>query len=336
MVKTKIVCTLGPASAKAAVLRKMIRNGMDVARLNFSHGKKEELLDRIKTVRSLNKSMGRHIRFLGDLQGHRIRVGRLSSPMELKKNTSVRLVRNKRSLSRQDIPFDYMGPLRYIKKGQSIFIDDGNIALEVTGVSKDSLKAKVIVGGTLKPNKGINMPGAKLEFGAMSQKDREDIRFCKENGIDFIAQSFVRTPGDIIEVRKVLGDGSGCKVFAKIESIEGIKNIDAIIRVSDGIMVARGDMGVSLPVYQVPVMQKMIIRKCRTAGKPVITATQMLESMTEHRLPTRAEVSDVANAVLDGTTMVMLSGETAVGKYPAETVKMMNCILEYTEEFGRL
>jgi len=206
----------------------------------------------------------------------------------------------------------------------------------VIGRVKNALKAKVVVGGLLKEHKGVNIPEAKLEFSGISQKDIQDIIFCEKNAIDYIAQSFVRTKEDILEVRKELKPGSPSKVIAKIESREGIKNIDEIIKVSDGIMIARGDMGVSLPIYKIPVIQKMIIKKCNRAGKFVITATQMLErleSMTENRMPTRAEVTDVANAIIDGTDFVMLSAESAVGKYPVETVMMMNNIIKFTEKY---
>jgi len=185
----------------------------------------------------------------------------------------------------------------------------------------------------LKAHKGVNIPDARLEFGGLSQKDAVDIRFCESQGVDYIAQSFVCSKKDIMDVRKILKEGSRCRIIAKIENRDGIKNIDEIIKVSDGVMVARGDMGVSLPVYEVPMIQKTIIKKCRRAGKFVITATQMLESMTENRIPTRAEVSDVANAIIDGSNFVMLSGESAVGKYPVETVDMMNQIIKFTEKY---
>jgi pyruvate kinase len=201
----------------------------------------------------------------------------------------------------------------------------------VIGKTTDSLKTKVITGGLLKPYKGVNIPHARLEFGGISRKDVEDIIFCKKNNIEYIAQSFVRSRKDILDVKNVLGPGSGCRIIAKIECREGIRNIDQIMEVSDGIMIARGDMGVSLPIYEIPVIQKIIIKKCNRAGKFVITATQMLESMTENLRPTRAEVNDVANAIIDGTDFVMLSAESAVGKYPVEAVYMMNNIIKFTE-----
>jgi pyruvate kinase len=249
----------------------------------------------------------------------------------LKKGRIVWLTPQNIKGSHEIIPFDYRGPLSSIKNGCQIFIDDGNIALEVIGRSKNRLRARVISGGLLKEHKGVNIPEAKLEFGRIGLKDVEDISFCEAHGVEYIAQSFVRTGRDILDVRKSLKPGSRCRVIAKIENREGIKNIDEIIKASDGIMIARGDMGVSLPIYEIPFIQKMIIKKCNRAGKFVITATQMLESMTENLRPTRAEVTDVANAIIDGTDYVMLSAESAVGKYPVEAVAMMNNVIKFTE-----
>ncbi|MFA5362960.1 MAG: pyruvate kinase [Candidatus Omnitrophota bacterium] len=332
MVKTKIICTLGPASSSETMIRKMMRAGMDVARLNFSHGKPPELVHRIGLIRLLNGKSRRRMKILGDLQGHRIRVGGLNAPVLLKKSRVVWLIQQSIIGSHEIIPFDYQGSLSSIKNGYQIFIDDGNIALEVIGRTKNRLKAKVIVGGLLKEYKGVNIPQARLEFGCISQKDVQDIAFCEKHAVEYIAQSFVRTKNDISDVKKLLKTDSRCRIIAKIENREGIKNIDEIIKVSDGIMIARGDMGVSLPIYEIPVVQKMIIKKCNRAGKFVITATQMLESMTENIRPTRAEVTDVANAIIDGTDFVMLSAESAVGKYPVETIAMMNNIIKFTEK----
>ena len=331
MVKTKIICTLGPTSSSETVVRKMMFAGMDVARLNFSHGKPQDLLHKIGLIRLLNTKYRRRIKLLGDLQGHRIRIGDLAMPVELKKHQIIWLTQQRIKGSHENIPFDYQGPLRSIKNGYQIFIDDGNITLEVIGRAKDRVKARVIIGGLLKEHKGVNIPEAKLEFGGMSIKDKQDILFCEKQGVEYIAQSFVRTKRDMLEVRKLLGKSSQCQVIAKIENREGIRNIDEIIRASDGIMIARGDMGVSLPIYEIPIIQKMIIRKCNSARKFVITATQMLESMTENLRPTRAEVTDVANAMIDGTDFVMLSAETAIGKHPVESVNMMNQIIKFTE-----
>ena len=333
MVKTKIICTLGPASSSETVLRKIMRAGMDVARLNFSHGKLQDLSHKIGLIRLLNTKYRRRIKLLGDLQGHRIRIGYLSIPIELKKHRIVWLTQQKIKGSHEKIPFDYQGPLSSIKNGHQIFIDDGNITLKVIDRAKDGIKARVIIGGLLKEHKGVNIPEAKLEFGPISRKDIQDIFFCEKHGVEYIAQSFVRTKKDILDVRKLLKASSRCRLVAKIENREGIKNVDEIIKVSDGIMIARGDMGVSLPIYEIPVVQKMIIKKCNRAGKFVITATQMLESMTENLRPTRAEVTDVANAIIDGTDFVMLSAESAVGKHPVETVMMMNNVIKFTERY---
>lgn len=333
--RTKIICTLGPSSTEREVLRQMTLAGMDVVRLNFSHGSYEHRLERIQTIRQLNKKQRRSVKILGDLEGYRIRIGRLAAPVKLKKNSTIWLTQTKTSGSGNKIPFDYEGNLKAIKNGHNIFIEDGRICLRVTGRKKGALKCAVILAGIVRERKGVNIPEAKLEFSSLTAKDRQDIGFCVANRVDLIAQSFVRNKEDILKVRKLLGEaGKSIKVIAKIENREGIRNIDSIIKVSDGIMIARGDMGISIPIYEVPVVQKRIIRKCNRAGKFVITATQMLESMTEDRLPTRAEVTDVANAVLDGSDYVMLSGETAVGRYPVETVRMMDQIIRFTEKEG--
>ena len=306
--------------------------GMDIARLNFSHGGTDEFLEKIRLIRKLNTKYKRHLRILGDLQGHRIRIGSLKQPVELKKKQIVTMA-GLGGRSKGAIPFDYRGSLNRIKKGSHIFIDDGNIDLEVTGHKLNALQARVIAGGLLKGNKGVNIPQAKLEFGRISAKDKADIAFCEEQAIDYIAQSFVRSENDVKEVRALLSSGSGIRTVAKIENSEGIKNIDSIIKASDGIMIARGDMGVSLPIYEIPVIQKVLINKCNLAGKFAITATQMLESMTENFRPTRAEVTDVANAIIDGTDFVMLSAESAVGKYPVQATSMMNDIIKFTEGY---
>ncbi len=319
--RTKIICTLGPASSSETILRKMMISGMDVVRLNFSHGSAEHRLKRINTVRKLNKKYRRAIKIMGDLEGFRIRIGSLKSPIHLKKRAKVYLGGS--------IPFDYKGNIHDIKPGNMVFIDDGNIALKVLGYQKKSLRCEVVIGGLLRAHKGVNIPKAKLKFKGVTDKDRANIRFASGHRLDYLAQSFVRNKKDVLSIKKLIG--GKIKIIAKIENREGINNIDEIIKVSDGIMIARGDMGISVPIYKIPIIQKDIIRKCNRAKKPVITATQMLESMTENKIPTRAEVTDVANAVLDGTDFVMLSGETAVGKYPVGTVQMMEHIINYTE-----
>lgn len=335
MPKTKIICTLGPSSSRASVLYKMMRVGMDVARLNFSHGTREEHLARINLIRTLNRKYRRHVRILGDLEGYRIRIGKLKDgkPVGIKKRQVVWLTQDNVPGEGDRLPFDYQGPLSQIKKGQHIFIDDGNIALVAEGSTKTAVKTRVVIAGIVKEHKGINMPETRLTFKGLTDRDKSNLRFCVEEKLDFVAQSFVRSKDDILDLRTFLkGAGHLPKIVAKIENREGIRNIDSIMSVSDGIMVARGDMGVSLPIWEVPMIQKAIIRKCNRARKFVITATQMLESMTENYLPTRAEVSDVANAILDGTDFVMLSAETAAGAYPSESVRMMNAVIKFTEE----
>lgn len=344
MVKTKIICTIGPGSSAKTLLRKMILGGMDVARLNFSHGDHPQQLRRINLIRELNRRYRRHIRILQDLQGYRIRIGRFKDPepdgsstaakkeIYLKKKASVVLTNKNIPGEKNIIPFDYRGDMKDIAVGSNIYIDDGNIVLTVRARQRYCLKAEVIIPGVLKENKGVNIPDVNLKVRGVTPKDITDIEFGVKNRVDYIAQSFVRDASDIFAVRRLIKNRlPDSRVIAKIENRQGIDNIDEIIDASDGIMIARGDMGVSIPIYEVPIVQKQIIKKCNRAGKFVITATQMLESMVENIRPTRAEVSDVANAILDGSGFVMLSEETAAGKYPVETVKMMNQIIKFTE-----
>ena len=337
MVKTKIIATLGPASNNYTVIRKMVRAGLDVVRLNFSHGSHEEHLHRLELVRQINKKYRRHIRVMQDLEGYRIRVGRFKGRNNkiLKKRTIFRLVNGDDEGDPHFIPFDYRGDLTKIRSGELIYIDDGNIILKVKGSSKKAVKAEVVEGGILKERKGINMPGVHLKFSGLTPKDRIDIEFGTRHKVDYVAQSFVRNKKDVNVVRDIIKPRAPkCLIVAKIESREGIKNIDEIIDSSDGIMIARGDMGISVPIYQIPIIQKRIIKKCNKKKKFVITATQMLEHMTEYSRPTRAEVTDVANAILDGTDFVMLSAESAVGRFPVKSVKTMNDIIKFTENHG--
>jgi pyruvate kinase len=336
MNKTKTICTLGPSSSKEDVLKNLILAGMNVARLNFSHGTHKTHKQSIDIIRRLNKNRRNKIKILQDLEGYRIRVGQFKGPrkmVELIKGNIVTLI-NKLETDKKDvIPFDYEGSLYDIKTGCHIFIDDGNIALKVKSRDRNGIRAEVIVPGILKEHKGINIPDINLKFEGLTGKDKNNLLFGIANKVDFIAQSFVRSKKDIISVREFINQHKfDCPLIAKIENRQGIENIDDIMKVSDGIMIARGDMGVSLPIYEVPIMQKMIVKKCNKRKKFVITATQMLESMTEHLRPTRAEVSDVANAILDGSDYVMLSGETAIGRYPVEAVRMMSDIIRFTEK----
>ena len=331
--KTKILATLGPSSSSPAMLRKLYEAGLDAIRLNFSHGTLTEHEARINLVRELNRKLRRKILILQDLKGNRIRIGGLKKPLELKKRQRVTLVQAATARAADEIPFDYRGSLKVIKKGHFIYIDDGNIALEVKAAGKDSLSCEVTAGGTLKEHKGVNIPLAHLDFPLLSEEDKADIEFGVSHKVDFIAQSFVRSAEDVLAVaRRVKPRLPSCRIISKIEACEAARNLEDIISASDGIMVARGDLGVMFPLWEVPILQKRIIKLCNRLGKPVITATQMLETMTVNPIPTRAEVSDVANAVLDGTDYVMLSAESAAGSYPAEAVRMMNHIVKYTEE----
>ncbi len=335
MPKTKILATLGPASANATVLRKMVRAGLDAVRLNFSHGTHAQHAESIDLVRRLNAKYRRHIRIMQDLEGFRIRVGRFagSKTRELKNLSVLWLTNDETASGPKTIPFDYVGDLTRIKKGQFIFIDDGNLILRVKESSAMRLKTVVVEGGILKERKGINMPGAGIEFEAMTAKDKKDLEFGIEHAVDFVALSFVRNADDVREVAELVKPRlPRCKIVPKIENRQAIDHIDSIIEAADGVMIARGDMGVAIPIYEVPIVQKHIIRKCNEARKFVITATQMLEHMTEHSRPTRAEVTDVANAILDGTDYVMLSAETAAGRFPYESVAMMNEIIKFTEK----
>jgi len=336
MPKTKIIATLGPASSNYTVLRKMFTAGLDVIRLNFSHGSHKQHLDCIMLVRQINKRYRRHIRIMQDLEGLRIRIGKFEGvgTKILKNRTVVWLTNDLQASGPKTIPFDYKGDLGRIKPEQLIYIDDGNLSLRVKSVSGSSIKAEVVEGGILKERKGVNIPGADLEFEGITEKDKKDIEFGIKQKVDYIALSFVRDADDVIKAREIIKPRlPGCRLVAKIESRRAIENIDSIVDASDGIMIARGDMGVAVPIYEVPVIQKRIIKKCNAAKKFVITATQMLEHMTAHSRPTRAEVADVANAIIDGSDFVMLSGETAVGLFPYESVLMMNDIIKFTEKY---
>ena len=335
MPRTKIIATLGPASGTYTVLRKMFSAGLDVVRLNFSHGTYQQHAERIDMVRRLNTKYRRRIRIMQDLEGFRIRIGRFTGPKTrvLKNRSIIWLTNQADAQGPKSIPFDYQGDLRRIGPKQLIYIDDGTLILRVKDSSDSSIKAEVIEGGVLKERKGVNIPGVDLQFDALTAKDKKALAFAIPYGVDYIALSFVRDANDICQVAEIVRPKlPACKLVAKIESRRAIKNIDSIIETSDGIMVARGDMGIAVPIHEVPIIQKQIIRKCNAAGKFVITATQMLEHMTEHSRPTRAEVTDVANAIIDGTDFVMLSAETAVGRYPYESVRMMNEIIKFTEK----
>ena len=333
--KTKIICTLGPAVDSDEMIRKLILSGMDCARFNFSHGIYSEHLERMDRVRRVSESIGKPVALLLDTKGPEIRLGLfndgftvLESGAEFILDTDVKTDGDVR---RVGITYKFLAD--NISVGTKILIDDGKIELRAERLEGDSVICKVINGGRVSNRKSINIPGITLPMDYISPADREDILFGIEQKVDFIAASFVRSGDDVRALRKLLCDNGGenIRIISKIENDSGIKNLEEIIELSDGIMVARGDLGVEVPFNKIPAMQKKMITMCNRAGKLVITATQMLESMTKNPRPTRAEVSDVANAVYDGTSAVMLSGESAAGKYPVETVRIMSDIVEETE-----
>ena len=335
MKKTKIICTMGPNTNDRNLMKALAENGMDIARFNFSHGDYEEQKSRLDMLKSIRDELDLPIAALLDTKGPEIRTGLLKDEKKvtLKEGQTYTLT------TREIVGDDQIGFINYnglpadVEAGNTILIDDGLIELKVQEVVNGTdIVCTVVNGGELGMRKGVNVPNVKIKLPALTEKDKADIRFGIEQGFDFIAASFVRTADAVREIRAMLDEaGSSIQIIAKIENAEGIENLDDIIEASDGIMVARGDMGVEIPAEQVPHIQKTIIRKCNLACKPVITATQMLDSMIRNPRPTRAEVTDVANAVYDGTDAIMLSGETAMGKYPVEALRMMVQIAKETE-----
>ncbi|NBC05199.1 MAG: pyruvate kinase [Bacteroidetes bacterium] len=327
--RTKIVCTLGPSTNTLEKIEKLYLSGMNVARINFSHGSYEDHERSIRFIREVAAKHQYSLPVLMDLQGPKIRVGKMKEGGQVvEENSIVTLTTDDVEGSAEVIPIDYEHLAKDAVTGDQILVDDGLLELRIVKKSDGDLKAKVVVGGMLKSRKGVNLPGVKISMSSLTEKDIEDLEFGLEAGVDFVAMSFVRSARDIQEViSRIRAKGSNAAVIAKIEKPEAVDVIDDIIEETDGIMVARGDLGIEIASERVPLIQKMIIDKCRTAGKPVITATQMLDSMINNPRATRAESSDVANAVLDGTDAVMLSGETAAGKYPFEAVKAMNNII---------
>jgi pyruvate kinase len=323
--KTKIVCTIGPACSSGSVLKEMMRSGMNVARLNLSHGNIEDHRKNIRRIRSLASQLGRVVTILIDLPGPKIRVGTLENePVVLKKDDHVTLTTEHILGTASLIPVDYKRLPQSVSKGSLIFLNDGFLQLRVQEVSDDDVRCKVIIGGPLLSHKGLNLPRAKIFIEAVTDRDLDLIDFGLKQGMDTFGISFVERAYDILKVKEFARKkGKSIYVVAKIERAEAVKNIDEILDVADAIMIARGDLGVQIPIEDVPAVQKKLIRKANLLGRPVITATQMLESMIENIRPTRAEVADVANAILDGTDAVMLSEETAIGKYPVQTVKMI-------------
>ncbi len=333
MRKTKIVCTIGPASDSPEVIGKLIDAGMNVARINFSHGTREEHLARLKTLRRVAEEKGAVLGIMQDIQGPKIRIGDLPGKVMLEVGQTFIITTEECVGSRDRVSVNYPKLPQDVRPGNVIYLDDGLLKLEVTEVKSNDVYCQVAIGGELSSRKGVTLPGVSVDLPAVTEADIEDIKFGVKHGVDMVAASFVRTAEGVETVREAIRSaGADIPVIAKIENHEGVENIDEIIEAADGIMVARGDMGVEMRPEDVPFIQKMIISKCNEAGKPVITATQMLDSMIRNARPTRAEVTDVASAILDGTDAVMLSGETAVGKYPVLAVETMSRIAERAEQ----
>ncbi|BBM35852.1 pyruvate kinase PykF [Pseudoleptotrichia goodfellowii] len=337
---TKVVCTIGPKTESVEMLTKLVESGMNVMRLNFSHGDFEEHGTRIKRIREVMEKTGKNIGILLDTKGPEIRTGKLEGGKDilLEAGNTIAITTDYSHVGNKDkISVSYPGIVDDLKPGNTVLLDDGLVGLEVTEIKGNEIICKVINTGELGETKGVNLPGVSVGLPALSEKDIADLKFGCEQGVDFVAASFIRKASDVAEVRKVLDENGGAniKIIPKIENQEGVDNFDEILELSDGIMVARGDLGVEIPAEEVPFVQKMMIRKCNAAGKPVITATQMLDSMIRNPRPTRAEAGDVANAILDGTDAVMLSGESAKGKYPVEAVQMMASISKRTDEFKK-
>jgi pyruvate kinase len=329
MQKVKILCTIGPACDSVSTLKKLIQAGMTIARLNMAHGDLQEHQQRIRNIREAAGQLDVIVPILLDIKGPEIRIGQLKAPsFELHPNEAVTLTTEEILGDEKRISVSYKELPQHVEPGTIILMDDGLIQLKVESSKGTEIFCRVINGGIIKPRKGVNLPGIQTSLPGVTERDIKHIFFGISEGIHIIALSFVRRAEDILEIRKLLEDQNAAhiQIISKIENREGIDNLDAILEVSDGLMVARGDLGVEIPIEEVPIIQKLIIGKCNVAGKPVITATHMLESMQQNPRPTRAEASDVANAVLDGTDILMLSGETAVGKYPVESVTTMSAI----------
>ena len=335
--KTKIVATIGPATSSEEMLEKIILAGVDVCRLNFSHGAYELHQEVIDRVRNINNRLGCNVALLQDLQGPKLRIGKVEGEFHLVEGDHV-LVTTEEQMSTKDVLFvSYKRLIQDCNPGERILLNDGKVSLVFTEKINDTtLKAEVIAGGPLSSNKGFNLPDSSLTVPSLTKKDLADLEYGLSQEVDWVALSFVRTADDIVELKRLIAEkGTHTKVIAKIEKPEAVKNIDEIIKVSDGIMVARGDLGVEVPLQRVPLIQKTIVEKCLIAAKPCIIATQMMETMILDSMPTRAEINDVANAVLDGADALMLSAETSVGKYPLRVIEVMSSIITDIENDRR-
>ncbi len=332
--KTKIVATIGPATESEEKMSALVKAGMNVARLNFSHGSFEEHGKRVGIARKVAANLGVPVAVLQDLCGPKIRIGDFSTEsVELTAGSMIVLTPEKISGTLQKVSINYAKLSQEVKPGQKIYLDDGKLLLEVQSIQGNDLHCQIIIGGVIKGRRGMNIPGANLSISSLTEKDRKDAQFGIEQDVDFMALSFVRRAEDIKELREIINrSGKSIKIIAKIETTEAIANLESIIQETDVVMVARGDLAIEVSPEEVPVLQKKIISRCNFLGKPVITATQMLASMTLNATPTRAEVNDIANAILDGTDAIMLSEETTVGKHPEEAVKTMTKVALHTEK----
>lgn len=331
--KTKIVATLGPASETPEMVLRLLEAGVNVVRLNFSHGSLDEHERRIEAVREASRRLGRPVAIMVDLKGPEIRIGTFAEGRVMLQEGDTFTLTTEPCVGNQErVWVQYSGIVHDVVEGGYLLLDDGNITLQATAVTDTEIRTRVVAGGLLSDRKKVNLPGTKVSLPALSDKDREDIRFAVAMDVDYIAGSFIRKAQDVLDIRRVVEEVGGRQgIISKVESQEGFDELDAILQVSDGLMVARGDLGVEVPAEEVPLMQKAMIRRANELGKPVITATQMLESMVTKPRPTRAEASDVANAIMDGTDAIMLSAESAAGKYPVEAVRTMHTIALRTE-----
>ncbi|WP_372663390.1 pyruvate kinase [Cohnella sp.] len=334
-----LVCTIGPSSSSTAVLKELLLSGMNIARLNMSHGNHDSHKQAIEAIRAASSETGKPVRIMGDLQGPKIRLGKLAGDeARLKEGETFILDRLEEPGGRERAALDNPSVLEDIRSGAVILINDGEVKLRVTESSPERIVTQVLVGGTIGSRKGVNLPGTKLRLTALTEKDKKDLQFLNGQEIDFIACSFVREASHLEEIRRFLDsmmNGRTPGIISKIETVQAVLNFRSIREASDGIMIARGDLGVELPFEQIPFIQKALLRECSRSGTYVITATHMLQSMIEHPVPTRAEVTDVFQAVLDGTRAVMLSAESSVGKYPVQSTKVLGTVASFAEKAGK-
>ncbi len=339
MKKTKIVATIGPASSSKEVLKEMIQQGLDVVRLNFSHGAHEDHKKVIEFVRVIDKELGTNSCLLADLQGPKLRVGEMENGSVMLESGKKIIISTAKQIGTSKVIYtNYKEFAQDVKAGETVLLDDGKLSFKVLSTNgKDTVECEIIQGGPLSNKKGLNLPNTKVSLPALSEKDLADLDFALSHNVDWIGLSFVRNAVDVVQLKELIKkSGKHAKVVSKIEKPEAVEQIDEIIHETDAVMVARGDLGVEMPLHEVPLIQKMIVKKCVVAAKPVIVATQMMESMITNATPTRAEVTDVANAVLDGADAVMLSGETSVGKFPVDAIRIMNNIVSEAEKFEGL